>query len=79
MISCMNSSNVKHSINIGVSNNNSILIDNKYAKHIGYNPKDNGEEYRKIIEENDGFIDSKDPLVTTHGGYFASAGHFDDN
>jgi uronate dehydrogenase len=79
VISCMNTSNVKHSIIFGVSNNNSILIDNKYSKHIGYNPKDNGEEYRKIIEENDGFIDSKDPLVTTHGGYFASAGHFDDD
>ena len=49
-----------------MSNNDFILIDNKYSKHIGYNPKYNGEEYRKIIEDNDGFIDSKDPLVTTN-------------
>ena len=51
---------------------------NKYAKHIGYKPHDNGEDYRKKIEKKHGFIDSKDPLVTTHGGYFASVGHFDD-
>ena len=36
----------------------------------------------KSIEENEekknGFVESKDPLVRTHGGYFASAGHYDD-
>ena len=72
------SPNVQHSIIFGVSNNDSVLIDNKYAKHIGYKPKDNGEEFRSLIEKKDGFIDSADPLVTTHGGYFSSAGHFDD-
>ena len=66
------------SIIFGVSNNDSILIDNKYAKHIAYKPKDNGEEFRSLIEKKYGFIDSTDPLVTTHGGYFASSGHFDD-
>ena len=30
------------------------------------------------FEKKDGFIDSNDHLVTTHGGYFASSGHFDD-
>ena len=35
-------------------------------------------EFRSLIENKDGFIDSTDPLVTTHGGYFASSGHFDD-
>ena len=78
IISSINSPNVQHSIIFGVSNNDSILIDNKYAKHIAYKPKDNGEEFRSLIEKKDGFIDSSDPLVTTHGGYFASSGHFDD-
>ena len=36
------------------------------------------ENYRKKLDEKFGFIDSQDPLVTTHGGYFVSAGHFDD-
>ena len=63
----------------GVSNNDSVLIDNKYAKHIGYIPRDNGEDYRVKVETKDGFVDSNDPLVKTHGGYFASAGHFDDS
>ena len=75
---CMESSNVEHSIIFGVSNNDSILIDNRFANHIGYKPKDNAEEYRAKVEEKSGFIDSKDTLVTTHGGYFASAGHYDD-
>ena len=78
ILACINSSNVQHSIIFGVSNNDSVLIDNKYAKHIGYKPKDNAEEFRSLIEKKDGFIDSTDSLVTTHGGYFASSGHFDD-
>ena len=78
IIACINSPNVEHSIIFGVSNNDSVLIDNKYAKHIAYKPKDNGEDFRSLIEKKDGFIDSTDPLVTTHGGYFASSGHFDD-
>ena len=78
IIACINSPNVQHSVIFGVSNNDSVLIDNKYAKHIGYKPKDNAEKFRSIIEQKDGFIDSTDPLVTTHGGYFASSGHFDD-
>ena len=78
ILASINSSNVQHSIIFGVSNNDSVLIDNKYAKHIGYKPKDNAEEFRSLIEKKDGFIDSSDPLVTTHGGYFASSGHFDD-
>tara|TARA_B100000683_G_scaffold259989_1_gene284338 strand:+ start:823 stop:1632 length:810 start_codon:yes stop_codon:yes gene_type:complete len=78
IIACINSPNVQHSIIFGVSNNDSVLIDNKYAKHIAYKPKDNGEDFRSLIEKKDGFIDSTDPLVTTHGGYFASSGHFDD-
>ena len=78
IIACINSPNVQHSIIFGVSNNDSVLIDNKYAKHIAYKPKDNGEDFRRLIEKKDGFIDSTDPLVTTHGGYFASSGHFDD-
>ena len=57
----------------------SITVHNKYARHIGYKPKDNAEDYRNKINKKDGYIDSKDSLVTTHGGYFASAGHFDDN
>jgi uronate dehydrogenase len=76
--SCIDTSNVQHSIIFGVSNNDSILVDNKYANHIGYKPKDNAENYRKKIEENAGFLDPQDPLVKTHGGYFVSAGHFDD-
>ena len=79
VISCINTSNVQHSIIFGVSDNDSILVDNKYAKHIPYNPKDNGEDFREKIENNYGFIDSKNTLVTTHGGHFASAGHFDDD
>ncbi len=78
IIACINSPNVQHSVIFGVSNNDSVLIDNKHAKHIGYKPKDNAEEFRSLIEKKDGFIDSTDSLVTTHGGYFASSGHFDD-
>ena len=66
-----------YSVIFGVSNNDSVLIDNKYAKHMSYKPN-NGEKFRSLIEKKEGHIDSTDPLVTTHGGYFASSGHFDD-
>ena len=79
IVACIKTANVNHSIIFGVSNNDSVLIDNKYAKHIGYIPRDNGEDYRVKVETKDGFVDSNDPLVKTHGGYFASAGHFDDS
>ena len=79
IVACIKTANVEHSIIFGVSNNDSVLIDNKYAKHIGYIPRDNGENYRVQVEAKDGFLDSNDPLVTTHGGNFASAGHFDDS
>ena len=79
IVACMNSSHVQHSVIFGVSNNDSLLIDNKYASHISYKPKDNAEEYRQKIEKKHGFVDSQDPLVTTHGGYFVSAGHYDDS
>jgi len=74
----MNRSLLKQFLICTCPNNDSVLIDNKYAKHIGYKPNDNGEDFRKKIEKDHGFVDSKDSLVTTHGGYFASAGHFDD-
>ena len=51
IVACMNSSYVQHSVIFGVSNNDSLLIDNKYASHISYKPRDNAEEYRQKIEE----------------------------
>ena len=48
----MNSSNVQRSVIFGVSKNDSLLIDNKYASHISYKPKDNAEEYRQKIDKN---------------------------
>lgn len=58
----MNSSNVQHSVIFGVSKNDSLLIDNKYANHISYKPKDNAEAYRQKIEKNHGFVDAQDQL-----------------
>ena len=75
---CIDSSNVQHSIIFGVSNNDSILIDNKYENHIGYKLKDNAEKFKKQIEEKTDFVDPQHSLVKNHGVYFASAGHFDD-
>ena len=58
IVACMNSSNVQRSVIFGVSKNDSLLIDNKYASHISYKPKDNAEEYRQKIEKKHGFVDS---------------------
>ena len=60
------------SIIYGVSNNDRAPVDNSKARHLGYHPKDNAEEFAKEIYAKDGPLDPHDPANTHHGGPFAS-------
>ena len=60
------------SIVYGVSNNDRAPVDNSKARHLGYHPKDNAEEFAKEIYAKDGPLDPHDAANTHHGGPFAS-------
>ncbi len=75
---CLISPRVAHTVIYGVSNNASKLWDNHMAAHIGFNPKDNAEDYRAEIEAKSGAPDINDRFIACHGGSFASAPHFED-
>lgn len=75
---CLRSPRVEHTIVYGVSNNDSVLWDNRMAAHLGFRPKDNAEAFRAEIEASVPSCNRDDISVVVHGGSFAAAGHFDD-
>ncbi|PID62577.1 MAG: 3-beta hydroxysteroid dehydrogenase [Gammaproteobacteria bacterium] len=59
------------SVVYGVSNNDRAPVDNTGARHLGYRPKDNAEQFAEAIYAEDGPLDPQDPGNTRHGGPFA--------
>ncbi|CUH45357.1 NAD-dependent epimerase/dehydratase family protein [Ruegeria atlantica] len=60
------------SVVYGVSNNDRAPVDNAKARHLGYCPKDNAEQFAEQIYTTDGPLDPYDPANTHHGGPFAA-------
>ncbi len=60
------------SIVYGVSNNDRAPVDNSKARHLGYHPKDNAEQFAKEIYAASGPLDPQDAGNMCHGGPFAS-------
>ncbi|MBY5931524.1 NAD(P)-dependent oxidoreductase [Tateyamaria omphalii] len=60
------------SIVYGVSDNDRAPVDNSGARHLGYRPKDNAEQFAKEIYAKAGVLDPQDPANFYHGGPFAS-------
>ena len=60
------------SVVYGVSNNDRAPVDNAKAHHLGYQPKDNAEQFAKDIYADAGPLDPQDPANTHHGGPFAA-------
>jgi uronate dehydrogenase len=75
---CLFAPRVEHTTVYGVSNNDSLLWDNRLASHIGYRPSDNAELYREKVEAATEPYDRDDLTIAAHGGGFAAAGHFED-
>lgn len=57
----------------GVSDNDRSPVDNSKSSHLGYRPKDNGEDFAAEILAETGPADLNDLGLTCHGGPFASA------
>lgn len=60
------------SVVYGVSNNDRAPVDNSWASHLGYRPKDNAEKFAAEIYAEAGPLDPKDPANLCHGGPFAA-------
>ena len=60
------------SIVYGVSDNDRAPVDNAKAHHLGYQPKDNAEQFAEAMYAEDGPLDPHDPANTHHGGPFAA-------
>lgn len=60
------------SIVYGVSDNDRAPVDNTKARHLGYRPKDNAEQFAEAIYAEYGPLDPQDPGNMCHGGPFAS-------
>ncbi|MDU8927661.1 NAD(P)-dependent oxidoreductase [Alisedimentitalea sp. MJ-SS2] len=56
----------------GVSNNDRAPVDNSGARHLGYRPRDNAEQFAAEILANADPGDPADPAQMYHGGPFAS-------
>ncbi len=55
----------------GVSNNDRLPVDNSSARFLGYQPRDNAEQYAEEILANEDPIDPLDPRHNRLGGPFA--------
>ncbi len=60
------------SVVYGVSDNDRAPVDNSGARHLGYRPKDNAEQFAAEMFARDGMLDPQDPANACHGGPFAA-------
>ncbi len=60
------------SVVYGVSNNDRSPVDNSGARHLGYHPKDNAEQFAKEIYAAADPLDPTDLANLCHGGPFAT-------
>jgi uronate dehydrogenase len=62
----------------GASNNPWSWWDNSHANFIGWQPKDSSETFEDEVLKNDAPLDDENPALLFQGGFFATAGHFED-
>tara|TARA_R110001583_G_scaffold58125_1_gene173512 strand:- start:3099 stop:3896 length:798 start_codon:yes stop_codon:yes gene_type:complete len=62
----------------GVSNNPNSWWDNRHANFVGWQPKDSSEQFEEDVFKNDPLLANDNPALLYQGGFFATAGHFED-
>ena len=68
---------VGHTVVYGASNNLNVWWDNRYAAHLGFEPRDTSEVFRDKIEAQP-MPAANDPSMVYQGGAFVAAGPFGD-
>lgn len=69
---CVNSPVVGFSLVYGISDNDRAVVDNTKARHLGFRPKDNAEQYAEEIFAKTPPLDNKDLANLCIGGPFAT-------
>jgi len=69
--------NVGHTVVYGASNNLNVWWDNRFAAHLGFEPKDTSEVFRDKVEAQP-MPAPNDPNRVYQGGAFVAAGPFGD-
>ena len=69
--------NVGHTVVYGASNNLNVWWDNRFAAHLGFEPKDSSEVFRSKVEAQP-MPAANDPSMIYQGGAFVAAGPFGD-
>ena len=69
--------NVGHTVVYGASNNVDVWWDNRFAAHLGFEPKDSSEVFRAKVEAQP-MPAANDPARVYQGGAFVAAGPFGD-
>ncbi|NBA95478.1 NAD(P)-dependent oxidoreductase [Pseudomonas sp. R5(2019)] len=67
--------NVGHTVVYGASNNLNVWWDNRFAAHLGFEPKDSSEVFRDKVEAQP-MPAANDPNMVYQGGAFVAAGPF---
>jgi uronate dehydrogenase len=65
---------VGHTIVYGMSDNSTTWWDNRYARHLGYRPRDSSDRFRAAVEARQPVLDLGDPAVIYQGGGFVKQG-----
>ena len=68
---------VGHTVVYGASANRDVWWDNRFAAHLGYQPKDSSEVFRDKVEAQP-MPAADDPAMVYQGGAFVAAGPFDE-
>lgn len=67
------------SVIYGASNNAAAWWDNSEVGFIGWQPQDKAEDHMDEVCAKDPLLDVDHPVLQFQGGFFATAGHFEDD
>ncbi len=73
VVASLGATDVGHTIVYGASNNRELWYDNHLARHIGFEPQDSSEEFRREVLARSAPQDPHDPAVMYQGGAFVKA------
>ncbi|MEO8857617.1 MAG: NAD(P)-dependent oxidoreductase [Burkholderiaceae bacterium] len=77
VLACLSTPVLGHSIIFGMSDNPVTWWDNSRARHIGYVPQDNSEQFREAMFARTPEPHLHDPAVQCQGGAFVCMGPFE--
>ena len=74
VLAALTAPRVAHSVIYGMSANPRCWWDNRYARHVGYEPHDSSEPFRAAVEARQAPLPRTDPRTEYQGGAFVAMG-----